>query len=275
MTETPRVYTRERRAIPRADRFSTRLAARAAAVLFLAATVGHGLAAGGHLDYDGSPWQKLPGKFAGLFGLAAQDIKITGLKHQQPEQVLAAIGVKPGRSLIGFDAKQARNLLENIDWVEQATVMRKFPNELEIDIVERTPFAIWQREGAQYVIDKTGTAMSSLDPKRMGHLLVVTGEGAQKEAEGLINLLEAYPDLKSTVRGAARVGLRRWTLYLDNGIKVALPELNAGEAMARVEELDRTYGIFRKGVATVDLRIADRAVFTVAEVPAEPKVSRR
>jgi cell division protein FtsQ len=275
MNHTPRVYTRKCRAIPRAQRFSTRFATRASAVLFLAATISYGLAAGGHLDYDGSPWAKFPGKFAGLFGFAAQDIKITGLKHQQPEQVLAAIGVRPGSSLIGFDAKQARNLLENIDWVEQATVMRKFPNELEVDIVERTPFAIWQREGAQYVIDKTGTAMSSLDPKRMSHLLVVAGEGAQKEAEALVNLLEAYPDLKSKVRGAARVGLRRWTLYLENGIKVALPELNAGEAMARVEELDRTHGIFKKGITAVDLRIADRAVFTVAEVKAEPKVSRR
>jgi cell division protein FtsQ len=275
MNDTTRVYNRNRQAIPRAQRFSTRFAARASAVLFLAATIGYGLAAGGHLDYDGSPWAKLPGKFAGLFGLAARDIKITGLKHQQPEQVLAAIGIKPGSSLIGFDATQARSLLENIDWVEQATVMRKFPNQLEIDIAERTPFAIWQREGAQYVIDKTGAAMSSLDPKRMSHLLVVAGEGAQKEAEALVNLLEANPDLKSKVRGAARVGLRRWTLYLDNGIKVALPELNAGEAMARVEELDRTHGIFKKGVAAVDLRMADRAVFTVAEVKAEPKVSRR
>ena len=52
-------------------------AGRPARLLFGA--IVHGLVIGGHLDYDGSPWRKLPGQIASSLGFAADDIRITGL----------------------------------------------------------------------------------------------------------------------------------------------------------------------------------------------------
>src|SRR6266545_4367114 len=202
----------------------TRSLTRSAACLFLVAAIAYGLITGGHLDYAGSPWAKLPGKMASLLGFAADDIRVTGLVHQDPEMVLSAIGVEPGGSLIGFDANRARKLLENLDWVASAEVVRRFPNRLDIVVGEREPFAIWQRGGMHYVIDKAGTAVSAIDPARVSVLPLVTGEGAHLAARELINQLEAAPAVKSHLLAAARVGARRGTLYLDNGVKLALPE---------------------------------------------------
>ena len=109
-----------------------RIAARASAVLFLGMTILHSVILGGYLNYDGSPWAKVPGKLSSFIGWAADDIRITGLVHQEPEMVLMALGLKPGGSLIGFDAENAKALLENLDWVATATVQRSFPNQLEI-----------------------------------------------------------------------------------------------------------------------------------------------
>jgi cell division protein FtsQ len=248
----------------------SRILGRVSALAFLAGTLTLGLYQGGHLDYEGSPWHRLPGKAASLVGFAADDVRISGLVHQAPEQILAAIGVTPGGSLIGFDAGHARRLLENLDWVSSARVTRAFPNQLEIAVVERQPFAIWQRAGSHYVIDRTGIAMSTLDPKRMGKLLLVTGEGAQGAAQELVNRLEAHPHLRSRVKAAARVGQRRWTLYLDSGATVALPEHGEDEAMGRIEALDRAERVLSKGITGVDLRAADRIVIGLAAVP-EPK----
>ena len=156
-----------------------RIAARASAVLFLALTILHSIILGGYLSYEGSPWMKVPGKLSSLIGWAADDIRITGLVHQEPEMVLMALGVRPGGSLIGFDAKNAKALLENLDWVATATVQRSFPNQLEISVEERVPFAVWQRAGAYYVIDRSGSAMSNVTPGKLPALPLVTGEGAQ------------------------------------------------------------------------------------------------
>ncbi len=252
------------------ETWRVRFAARAGAVLFLGATILYGLVGGGMLDYEGSPFHKLPGRLASLAGLAADDIEITGLVHQQPETVLAAIGVTPGGSLISFDAANARRILENLDWVAAAKVQRLYPNQLEVTVVERQPFAIWQRGENYYVIDRDGTAMSNIPASKLTSLPLVSGEGAQRAAEELINQLEATPDIMLQLRAAARVSDRRWTLYLDNGVTILLPEDNAGAALALVERLDRTQKLLSKGITSVDLRIAGRVVVAVAEV-AEPK----
>jgi cell division protein FtsQ len=208
----------------------------------------------------------VPGQIAGALGFAAGDIRITGLVHQDPEAVLAAIGVNPGGSLIGFEAAQAKKLLENLDWVASAHVLRIFPNRLDIVVAEREPFAIWQRDGAYYVIDRSGVAMSTLDPKRMASLLLVTGEGAHVAAAGLAGDLDQVPELKERVKAAARVGQRRWTLFLDNGLTIALPENDPVSAMQLMARLEKSEGILEKGVRNIDLRLDGRVIIAIATV---------
>ena len=243
-----------------------RIATRVSAVLFLGMTILHSIILGGYLNYEGSPWAKVPGKLSSLVGWAADDIRITGLVHQEPEMLLTALGIRPGGSLIGFDTANAKALLENLDWVSTATVQRSFPNQLEISVEERVPFAVWQRAGSYYVIDRLGSAMSNLPPGKLPALPLVTGEGAQFEVAELVNQLEVSPDLSSKVSGAARVGQRRWNLYLDNGITILLPEKNVTEALARMAALESSQHLLSKGVKSVDLRFSGRMIVRIAEV---------
>jgi cell division protein FtsQ len=268
--------------LARGNRLSYRVMARAFALALLGGVVVEGLVDGGHLDYRGSPWLKVPGRVASVFGFAADDIRITGLEYHDAEAVLTPIGVRPGGSLIGFDASNARRLLENMDWIASAKVLRMFPNQLEISLVERKPIAIWQRDGRHYVIDASGAAMSTLNPRRFSHLPMVTGEGAQHRIDDLVNLVEAHPWLKSQLLGAARVGDRRWTLVLDSGVSIALPENDAEHALRRLEALDSKIGLLSKGIRSVDLRLPDRITIRPLEVPEEKaagnkalKLSRR
>jgi cell division protein FtsQ len=232
-----------------------RAAVRTSAVLFLGVALVHGGNQGGHFDYPGSPFTNLSGKFAGLFGLAAQNIHIDGLAHHEPEQVLNHIGVKPGSNLAGFDAEEARILLESLDWVADATVQRLFPNRLEITIAERVPFAIWQLDGSYLV----------LDPAMLKQLPLVTGKGANVAVVDYVNQMEAIPDVLLKIQAAARVGERRWTLYLDNGVKIALPEENVADALQRLAKLDAEQNILSKGIREIDLRSKDRMVIALAE----------
>ena len=80
-----------------------RFLVRSFAVVFLGATIVHGFMLGGQLNYDGSPWTRIPDKLASLVGLAADDIRISGLSHHDPELLMRALDIKPGGSLLGFD----------------------------------------------------------------------------------------------------------------------------------------------------------------------------
>ena len=258
---------KQRTRLGRDCRLAYRVAARMSAVVFLGMTLVHGVLQGGHLIYPGSPWLKLPGKLSGLVGLAADDIRMTGLNHHDPAIILTILGVKPGGTLMGFDPQGARKRLESLDWVQSAGVQRIFPNQLEITLVEREPFAIWQHKGNYLVIDKAGVPMSGLDPAELKGLALVTGEGANTAAADLVNQLEATPTLMLKVKAASRVGLRRWTLYLDNGVKVALPEFNVAEALAKLQALDAVQAVTTMGVQQLDLRVAGSVVVAIAELP--------
>lgn len=250
---------------------------RGAAVAALAFSLIHGMSISGDVDGSGNPFRNWQGKFAGLAGMAADNIEISGVEHHDPAQILAAIGVKPGASLVGFDAETARRQLSKLDWVESAGVQRMFPNQLVIDLVERQAFAIWQNDGNFGVIDKLGTPMSGMSPSSFTGLPLVTGVGANIAVAELVNQLEATPDLKARVRAAARVGGRRWTLYLDNGVKIALPEMNVPDALAKVADLDKTQGLLSKGITQLDFRVAGEMVVALAvvDVADEAKVKAK
>ena len=243
-----------------------RSSVRAFAVIFLAATLIHGAVRSVSLSGDQSAMNHMPGRLASLVGLAADDIKVSGLVHHDGQALLNALSIVPGSSLVSFDAGAARRQLEAMDWIEGASVQRKFPNTLEIAIKEREAFAVWQHDGAYKLIDRSGVAMGGLDQMYNAHLPLVTGEGANLAAAELVNQLSVTPELMKKVSAAARVGQRRWNLYLDNGVKVALPEIGVPEALKSVANLDQSDNILSKGISMVDMRIAGQMIVAVAEL---------
>ena len=236
---------------------------------FLGTAAIYSLAIGGHLTKEGSAFTEVTDDVAGMVGLSAREITIDGLKNVPLEQVLTAIGVREGSSLIGFNAPQARDKLANLDWVVEASVLRLFPNRLHIELRERRPYALWQDNGRFFVIDESGQAMRQLEPAKWSHLPVVAGEGAQQTAATLVNQLAVHSSLRLLVRAAARVADRRWTLHLANGIKVLLPAQDVPGALQRLADLEREQGILGRDIASIDLRLGDRIALRLSKAAAE------
>jgi cell division protein FtsQ len=250
-------------------RLGYRFAARAFGVTFLMAAILHGIVSGGHLDYPNSPWPKLPGHLAGTFGMAAIDIELTGLQHHDAREVLNYIGVKPGGPLFGFDAKKARDTLQQLDWVEQASVIRRFPNQLQINIAEREPFVVWQHDGKFDVVDQQGKPMSGISMQSTNVLLHVVGAGANTAASQLVNQMEAVPALRREVRAAVRVGDRRWDLHMTNGLIFALPENGMEAVMKTVAAQFAGFETSMPPLKRVDYRVAGEVVYQ-ADTPNAP-----
>ncbi|WP_137390766.1 cell division protein FtsQ/DivIB [Rhodoligotrophos defluvii] len=236
---------------------------------FLLIALCYALVAGGHFEQRGGSLRGLVNQVASMIGLSADDVRIVGLEQQTREQVLSAIGVEEGGSLIGFDANLARQKLENLDWISQASVLRLFPNKLLIELTERHPFALWQSDGVFKVIDKSGIPMPSLNVRAYRHLPIVVGEGANLAAADLVNYLEAQPELMSQTRAAVRVADRRWVLYLTNTIKVDLPEDKVDEALVLLKTLIDRYGIMTRDIVNIDMRLHDRVVVRLSDEAAE------
>ena len=158
-----------------------------------------------------------------------------------------------------------RERLERVPMIKSATVRKLYPNELVVTLTEREAHAIWQLNGELFVIAADGTVIDLMQDERYLDLPLVVGEGANTPHQGLPRAARGRRAAEERVRAGTLVAGRRWTLKMDNGMDVRLPELGAADALARLVKLEREQKILEKDVLAIDLRMADRVVVRLTE----------
>ena len=216
-------------------------------------------------------------------GLPVEQVVIEGREKTPEGMVRAALGVHVGDQLLGFSLEAARARIEALTWVQSATVERRLPGTIVVTLQERRPFAVWQNNGRFVLIDRKGDQVAEQDPAKdaaaFATLPLVVGTGAPEAAAPLLDLLKSYPELRSRVVAAVRVGERRWNLRLQNGADVMLPEGQEAVALAKLMELQTSQSLLDRPLQVVDMRLGDRLVVRPAPegkpAPGAPQPGRR
>jgi cell division protein FtsQ len=200
-------------------------------------------------------------------GLVVADIEVEGREMTPREDILHALDATRGTPILGIDPLRVKRQLETLPWIRSALVERRLPDTVYIQLEERKPLALWQRQGKTALIDHDGVVVTTEHLERYADLLLVVGDGAPHAAEALIAVLGTEPALMKRVTAAVRVGDRRWDVHLDTGVVVELPELNYGDAWTRLADIDRDHGLLVRDIERVDLRLPDRTVVKVTPEP--------
>jgi cell division protein FtsQ len=200
------------------------------------------------------------GSATAFAGLRVRDIVIEG-RANTPEPLLrAALGVNKGDPMLGFSLEQARQRIETLSWIEHASVERRLPDTIVVNIQERRPFAIWQNDGKFLLIDRNGQVVAHQDVANFRSLPLVVGPGAPASAATLLDALTARPSLQQRVVAAVRVGERRWNLRMTNGADVMLPEGHEVVALDRLMQLQQDHDLLDRPLVAIDMRLPDRLV---------------
>ena len=240
--------------------------------LLFAATGAYGLQRGGHMPGAIETARDMADAAANLAGFRIANVNLSGQNHVTPGDILATAGVKPTSSLVFLDAEAARTRLEELPWIKRATVQKLYPDRLDIQLVEREGFALWQKDGKINVIARDGTVIAPYsDDPRFIRLPIVVGDGADKSVTEIVEALSLVPGVRDQVRAAIRVADRRWTLKMRNGIDVRLPEHGLIEALQELAVLDRDKQLLTRDVTIIDLRIADRVSVRLSDAAYEAR----
>ena len=200
------------------------------------------------------------GGATGFTGLRVTDVVIEG-RANTPEPLLrAALAVNKGDPILGFSVEMARQRIESLSWVEQATVERQLPGTVVVYLKERRPFAVWQNQGKFALIDRNGQLVADQNVSEFRTLPLVVGVGAPAGAAVLIDALTDRPELQKRVVAAVRVGERRWNLRLTSGTDVMLPEGHEVAALDRLLQLHQQHELLDRPLAAIDMRLGDRLV---------------
>src|SRR4030088_3275037 len=133
----------------------------AATVLILLGSAGFGIVKGGHLDELTSTLSDTRNALANSAGFRITAVAINGRKQLTQDEVLAIGGVNGRSSLLFLDAATVRDKLKANPWIREATVLKLYPGQLQIDIVERSAFALWQQDGRLSVISDDGAGVEA------------------------------------------------------------------------------------------------------------------
>jgi cell division protein FtsQ len=152
-----------------------------AAVLCVAA-----IAAAGLYEYGEHSWR---------FRVDSSDnIEVTGMQNVTKAQIMEVMGADIGRNIFFIPLVQQKAQLEQIPWVESASVMRFVPNRLKVEIHERTPVAFARVGPSISLIDAGGTLME-LPQKHKYSFPVILGMNPGEPLSTRAPRMKAYNDL--------------------------------------------------------------------------------
>ena len=228
--------------------------------------------------------ERAAGTAIGRAGFMVSGYQIAGLRHincvlvdgvvtdELHRAAESAGGEKAPQALV--DVSEIRRRLLQFGWVKDARVSRRLPDTLVIDIVERTPAALWQNQGQLALIDSDGVMLDRVPVDKMPDLPLLIGPGANGEAQQLERLMNAVPTLKPQLASATWVGGRRWDLNFQSGEIVALPEGDGASktALSKFARLDKAAGLLGRGIVRFDLRVPGKMIVRLPRAPGEPIV---
>jgi cell division protein FtsQ len=210
---------------------------------------------GGQLDGVEAQMSRASDWLARSVGLGVAVVTVSGATHMSEPRILAIAGIDASRSLPLFDVAQAKAKLEADPLIKQASVRKLYPNQIVIEIVERTPYAVWQKDGDVSAIAADGAPIDEVSDGRYADLPFVVGDGANGRVREYVQLLDAMNELKPRVEAGVLVGQRRWNLRLKSGLDIKLPEDNPQTAVAELLTLQRQSRILEKDALAIDFRV--------------------
>ncbi|BAR98528.1 cell division protein FtsQ [Blastochloris viridis] len=240
------------------------------ALLFIA-TGTYGVIVGGHVPALATAIQDGADAGARAAGFGLTTVAITGRKYLSEAEIRHAAGIGPGTSVLFFDAAASREGLLTIPWIAEAQVRKLYPDRVDIEIVEREAFALWQLKGKVQVIAEDGTVIAPGEAAPRTGMPLVVGVGADKRAKSIVALLARFPDIAAQTHAAVLVAERRWNLRMKNGLDVRLPELDPAAALAELVALDREKKLLSRDLVAIDLRLKDRVTVRLSDAAAKAR----
>jgi cell division protein FtsQ len=137
---------------------------------------------------------------------SSDNIDVTGMQNVTKAQIMEVMGADIGRNIFFIPLAQQKAQLEQIPWVESASVMRFVPNRLKVEIHERTPVA-FARVGPRISLIDAGGTLMELPQKHKYSFPVILGMNPGEPLSTRAPRMKAYDELVQELDSG---GARYW-----------------------------------------------------------------
>ncbi len=192
---------------------------------------------------------------------------IEGLKHASRSGVMRVFAADFGHSIFRVALAERRRRLRMIDWIEDASISRLWPDRMVVSIRERRPVAFVNFPSGVMLIDAQGVLLSRPAQAQFTFPVlrgVRENEAPERRRERVQCLLRVLSELGDSAREISEVNAAdcenvRIVTKMDNrAVELIMGDGNFG---ARYRNFVKHYPEMQRrspGVKVFDLRLADR-----------------
>jgi cell division protein FtsQ len=139
-------------------------------------------------------------------------VRVAGASRTAVEDVARAAGIDHGEPMVSVDAAAAAARVEDLPWVDAASVTRRWPGTVLVRVTEREPLAVVEvTEGRMALVDQDGRVLdvTARVPPELPRVTGVDGRIAEGQALGrtardaLVVLRALHDRLPGTVTAVA------------------------------------------------------------------------
>lgn len=112
---------------------------------------------------------------------AVKTILVEGAAHRPQTDLTQLAGVSLGKNIFTLDLEAARRGLLADPWIERATVDRKLPGTVTLQVVEREPLALISLGGSLYLTSRGGEVFKRVEGGDPIDFPIITGLGGEGE----------------------------------------------------------------------------------------------
>ena len=203
--------------------------------------------------------------FAVNAGMVLSEVWVTGKHNQNKNEILNAINLNIGDSILLIDLDLIRDKINQLPWVSNSSVYLQSQGILQIDVLEYIPVAVYELNNINYLIDINGNRIIRIPPDDYIDLIRVIGENALQNMDEIKLIVKKLKNYNLSLNKIERIGNRRWNIYFSEGLYVKLPSKNPQSALLRLEKFLSTYDVKSDKLAFIDLRLLDTLTFKLKD----------
>ncbi|MGB7848447.1 MAG: FtsQ-type POTRA domain-containing protein [Candidatus Acidiferrum sp.] len=165
-----------------------------------------------------------------MFLVKPDQIEVTGNHIVPPEEVQKLFVHDRNRSVLRIPLDARRAQIEELPWVENASVQRILPNHLKVLITERTPIAFFRNGTELTLIDVHGVLLDRPESEDF-HFPIVTGLSESLPREEREKRMQTYQEFMKDVdlvRPGSSDSVSELDLSSPRDLRVVLTGLGGG-----------------------------------------------
>ena len=203
--------------------------------------------------------------FALNTGMVLSEVWVKGKYNQNKNEILNAINLNIGDSILLIDLDLIRDKINQLPWVSNSSVYLQSQGILQIDVLEYIPVAVYEFNNINYLIDINGNRIIQISSDDYIDLIRVIGKNALQNMDEIKLIVKKLKNYNLSLNKIERIGNRRWNIYFSEGLYVKLPSENPQSALLRLEKFLSTYDVKSDKLAFIDLRLLDTLTFKLKD----------